>query len=65
MVPSSGNLASPFLEYYPLGRKDSMIKSVASPEVCDFAVEKEESDTTLQLGYVYANLFLYCLFCYV
>lgn len=52
MVPSSDCLVPPFLEYHPLERKDSITKSVViSPDVCDFAVEREESDTTLQLGY--------------
>ncbi|RVW40804.1 Agamous-like MADS-box protein AGL15 [Vitis vinifera] len=52
LVPSSDRLVPPFLEYHPLERKDSITKSVViSPDVCDFAVEREESDTTLQLGY--------------
>ncbi|RVX00404.1 Agamous-like MADS-box protein AGL15 [Vitis vinifera] len=51
LVPSSDRLVPPFLEYHPLERKDSITKSVViSPDVCDFAVEREESDTTLQLG---------------
>ncbi|KAH9774348.1 Agamous-like MADS-box protein AGL15 [Citrus sinensis] len=41
-----------YLEYYPLGRKNSLMNhSSASPDVAsDGAVEKGDSDTTLHLG---------------
>nr|UZF96625.1 AGL15 protein [Paeonia ostii] len=50
--PSTDNSLPSYLEYYPVERKHSMPKNgVIGPDVlCNCAMEKEDSDTTLQLG---------------
>ncbi|KAK4842177.1 hypothetical protein QYF36_017036 [Acer negundo] len=40
-----------YLEYYPLGKRNPLTKHSASPDMAsDSAIEKGDSDTTLQLG---------------
>ncbi|KAK9283986.1 hypothetical protein L1049_012244 [Liquidambar formosana] len=51
-LPSTERSVPSYLEYYPVERKNSLIKNVVvSPEVvCNCAMEKGDSDTTLYLG---------------
>ncbi|KAL5760368.1 hypothetical protein ACOSP7_018883 [Xanthoceras sorbifolium] len=49
--PSTDCSVPTYLEYYPLGKKNSLMNHSASPDMAsDSAIEKGDSDTTLQLG---------------
>ncbi|KAK2636967.1 hypothetical protein Ddye_031759 [Dipteronia dyeriana] len=49
--PSTDCSVPAYLEYYPLGKRNPLMNHSASPDVAsDSAIEKGDSDTTLQLG---------------
>ncbi|KAK0574296.1 hypothetical protein LWI29_021214 [Acer saccharum] len=49
--PSTDCSIPTYLEYYPLGKRNPLMNHSASPDIAsDSAIEKGDSDTTLQLG---------------
>ncbi|TXG55895.1 hypothetical protein EZV62_017208 [Acer yangbiense] len=49
--PSTDCSIPTYLEYYPLGKRNPLMNHSASPDIAsDNAIEKGDSDTTLQLG---------------